>query len=252
MRTKLLISAAAAALLAGTVLASAQGARPSGSLPDSGAPAEKMDKMDQGSRSMKGSTTGQSDLSSPSGRSTTGQGQSDQMKSPSRSDGQGQNQLNKSSDQDKSQSRSTTGQSQRDQSGTQMQKDQSQTGSQQSPPGMQNKPSTQSGQSSGQAPRSGANQAQGSSASGSASLSAEQRTKIRTTVLSQKNAPRVSRVDFNISVGTVVPRSVKLVVVPQTVVEVYPAWRGFLFFIVGDQIVIVEPGSLRIVAVISA
>jgi hypothetical protein len=35
-------------------------------------------------------------------------------------------------------------------------------------------------------------------------------------------------------------------------VEIYPAWRGYHFFIVGDQIVIVEPGSLRIVAVIPA
>jgi hypothetical protein len=39
---------------------------------------------------------------------------------------------------------------------------------------------------------------------------------------------------------------------PPRVVEIYPAWRGYHFFIVGDQIVIVEPGSLRIVAVIPA
>jgi hypothetical protein len=35
-------------------------------------------------------------------------------------------------------------------------------------------------------------------------------------------------------------------------VEIYPDWRGYHFFLVGDQIVIVEPDSLRIVAVIPA
>jgi hypothetical protein len=40
-------------------------------------------------------------------------------------------------------------------------------------------------------------------------------------------------------------------VVPETIVRIHPAWRGFMYFLVGDQIVIVEPGSLRIVAVIA-
>jgi hypothetical protein len=62
----------------------------------------------------------------------------------------------------------------------------------------------------------------------------------------------VSNVNFSISVGTVVPRTVKLVALPQEVVVIHPAWRGFLFFIVDDQIVIVEPGSLRIVAILPA
>ena len=66
------------------------------------------------------------------------------------------------------------------------------------------------------------------------------------------DAPRVSSVNFSLSVGTVVPRTVKYVLLPPRVVEIYPAWRGYHFFIVGDQIVIVEPGSLRIVAVIPA
>jgi hypothetical protein len=66
------------------------------------------------------------------------------------------------------------------------------------------------------------------------------------------NAPRVSSVTFSLSVGTVVPRTVKYVPLPPRVVEIYPAWRGYHYFIVGDQIVIVESGSLRIVAVIPA
>jgi hypothetical protein len=89
--------------------------------------------------------------------------------------------------------------------------------------------------------------------SGSASLSTEQRTRIRETVLKGGGAARVSRteVNFNISVGTTVPRTVRLVPVPATIVEIHPAWRGYLYFVVEEEIIIVEPGTLRIVAVIA-
>jgi len=87
--------------------------------------------------------------------------------------------------------------------------------------------------------------------SGSANLTSEQRTKISSTIR-QSNVKRETNVDFNVSVGTVVPRTIALHALPPTVVEVYPQWRGYQFVLVGDEIVIVEPGSLRIVAVIDA
>jgi hypothetical protein len=65
------------------------------------------------------------------------------------------------------------------------------------------------------------------------------------------NAPRVTNVNFNIRVGTVVPRSVRVVAVPATLVEIEPAWRGYMYFVHGDQIIIVEPDTLRIVAVLA-
>jgi len=49
-----------------------------------------------------------------------------------------------------------------------------------------------------------------------------------------------------------VPRTVRFVALPQTIVEIEPAWRGFEYFMVGDEIVIVDPRSLEIVAVIDA
>ena len=87
-----------------------------------------------------------------------------------------------------------------------------------------------------------------------AELSTEQRTEVRQTILQSGNVPRVSRseVNINISVGTVVPRSVRLVSIPERIVIIRPAWRGFLYFVVEDEIIVVEPGSLKIVAVISA
>ena len=84
-------------------------------------------------------------------------------------------------------------------------------------------------------------------------LSSDQRTKIHKLVINEHNAPRVAHVDFDIRIGTVIPRGkVHYVPVPATIVEIEPEWRGFMYFLVGDQIVIVEPDTLRIVAVIAA
>jgi hypothetical protein len=86
----------------------------------------------------------------------------------------------------------------------------------------------------------------------SVSLTSDQKTKIRTSVIQSGNAPKVSRssINFNISVGTVVPRSVHFVSVPSTLIEIHPAWRGYEYFVVDEQIVIIDPHSLRIVAVL--
>ena len=86
----------------------------------------------------------------------------------------------------------------------------------------------------------------------SASLTSEQRTRIHETIVRQSNAPRVSNVNFSISVGTTVPRSVRLASVPAAIIEIQPAWRGYEYFVVGDQVVIVDPDTMQIVAVIAA
>ena len=101
--------------------------------------------------------------------------------------------------------------------------------------------------------REGATQ-EGRTGGAGAELSTEQRTEVRQTILQSGNVPRISRseVNINISVGTVVPRSVRLVSIPERIVRIRPAWRGFLYFVVEDEIIVVEPGSLKIVAVISA
>ena len=85
-----------------------------------------------------------------------------------------------------------------------------------------------------------------------ASASTEQRTRIRDTVLKEKDAPRVGRVDFSVREGTVIPRTVHVVEVPRVIIDIHPEWRGYKYFIVNDEIVIVEPSTLRIVAVIPA
>jgi Protein of unknown function (DUF1236) len=59
-------------------------------------------------------------------------------------------------------------------------------------------------------------------------------------------------VDFNLAVGRPVPRSVQFVPVPQAIYAIEPAWRGYDYFIVGDQIVIMDPRSMEIVAILEA
>jgi Protein of unknown function (DUF1236) len=82
-------------------------------------------------------------------------------------------------------------------------------------------------------------------------LSDEQRTKIRQTVIGASGAPRVSSVDFDLAVGTVIPRGhIHVVPVPRMLVDIEPAWRGFLYFIYQDELVIVDPNDMRIVAVV--
>ena len=100
--------------------------------------------------------------------------------------------------------------------------------------------------------RAGRNGLQGLQGNASrVTLSDEQRTKLRQTVIGAQGAPRVSHVDFDLSVGTVIPRGrIHIVPVPRMLVDIQPAWRGFLYFIYEDELVVVDPRDLRIVAVL--
>ena len=88
-------------------------------------------------------------------------------------------------------------------------------------------------------------------AGGGAKLSTEQRTKITSVIREQHVAP-VNNVNFSISVGTRVPREVSFHPLPASVVTIYPEWRGYEFFLVRDQIVVVNPRTLEIVAILEA
>jgi hypothetical protein len=88
---------------------------------------------------------------------------------------------------------------------------------------------------------------------GSVQLSEDQRSQIK-TVIGRGSGPRLSRSDvsFSISVGTRVPRSVHFVTLPSEIVRIVPQYRGFDYFLIEDEIVIVDPQTLEIVAVIPA
>lgn len=82
-----------------------------------------------------------------------------------------------------------------------------------------------------------------------ARLSTEQRTKITSVIRDQRVQPETN-VNFNISVGTRVPRTVHFHPLPTEIITVYPDWRGYEFFLVRDQIVVVDPRTFEIVAVL--
>jgi Protein of unknown function (DUF1236) len=83
-------------------------------------------------------------------------------------------------------------------------------------------------------------------------LSEQQRTSVHQTVLKESNVNRVNQINFSISVGTRVPRSVHLVALPATVISLVPQYRSYQYFVANDEICIVEPSTYEIVEVISA
>jgi hypothetical protein len=112
--------------------------------------------------------------------------------------------------------------------------------------------SAQDNKADSKASTTGQGAAGSTQAGGAVNLTSEQKTKIRTSVVQSSSAPKVSRssINFNVSVGTVVPRTVKIVSVPATLVEIHPAWRGYSYFVVDEEVIIVEPRTMKIIAVI--
>lgn len=84
-----------------------------------------------------------------------------------------------------------------------------------------------------------------------AALSTEQHMKFRDAVRGEKTK-RLTDVQFSITVGGVVPGTVHLYRLPVSVVEYAPQYRDYEYIEVGDEILIVDPNTLRIVAVIAA
>jgi Protein of unknown function (DUF1236) len=82
-----------------------------------------------------------------------------------------------------------------------------------------------------------------------AKLSTEQRTRITTVIRNQHAAP-LNSVNFTIAVGTRVPRDVTFYPLPTEIVTIYPEWRGYEYILVGDQILVIDPRSQEIVAVL--
>ena len=216
MRRTLLVSTAA--LLAGIGLASAQGMQGGG---QSGAAPSA---QGQGAQGGAAGQERQSPKSSPSQRGGPAQQEPMQKGTTGQAPQRDQGAQDKAGQEDKAQPQ-RSGQGQRDQqSPTQAQSPQRQE--------------NQQGKS-GQA-------AQGQS-QGSKTLTTEQRTTIRNTVVSK--GPRATNVNFSFSVGTTVPTSVRVVAVPSTLIEIYPEWRGHMYFIVNDEIIIVDSRH-RIIAVL--
>jgi hypothetical protein len=82
----------------------------------------------------------------------------------------------------------------------------------------------------------------------SVNIGERERTRVSQSI-DRLNVRPLNNVNFALSVGTVVPRDVHFEPLPADVVEIVPQYRGYDFFVVRDEIVIVEPSSYKIVTV---
>ena len=85
----------------------------------------------------------------------------------------------------------------------------------------------------------------------SASLTTEQRSRVRADI-SRQNVRAVTNLNFSITVGTRIPQSVRLYAFSPVMVEYMPEYRGFMYFLVGDEIIVVDSRTHEIVAVYQA
>jgi hypothetical protein len=245
MRKELLLSTAA--LLAGVVLASAQTA-PGGGHSQTGTAAQEHQQSTQshGTQTQQGSKMQSRENQSQRGESqghreqTTGQAAQEHKSSGQAERGeqgtQSQREQGMQSQSKQTQSKPPAGRSEREQT----------TGENREPSLNLNERSQQRqpqpGQVQSQTPRQNgaaegriqSNQAQ---IAGGKSLTSEQQTRIRETIMANRDVPRVNNVTFPLRLGMVVPSSVRVVEVPETMVEIYPDWRSDEYFVVGDDIV---------------
>ncbi len=222
MKNRLLISVATAALIGSTGLVSAQspGNAPnapaaSQTAPSAGAPAEKAAPMKPGeapSGAMKG---GQAQMPREGGNAQRAQDNTKDGMKPKAADTRDQKSGGKAA---------------------------SETNMEKSKDGMKAEQKNAS---------EGKTKATTGQAGAGAKMTTEQRTTIRTSITKQSVKP-VTNINFSISVGTRVPRTVGFHPLPAEVVTIYPSWRGYEFFLVNGEIIVVNPRTLEIVAVLEA
>lgn len=82
-------------------------------------------------------------------------------------------------------------------------------------------------------------------------LSPEQHAKIRDSLRGEKSN-HLARGNFSISVGADIPRTTHLNTFPPQFVVSFPEYRDYEYIVVGDEILIVDPRTRQIIAVIPA
>ena len=77
----------------------------------------------------------------------------------------------------------------------------------------------------------------------------EKQTQIVSAIKSER-IQETTNVNVNVSVGTVLPASVRFHPLPPRIVEIYPEWRGYEVVLVHGRYVIVRPQTREIVYII--
>jgi len=90
----------------------------------------------------------------------------------------------------------------------------------------------------------------GQGAAGAANLTSEQHTKITGIIRQHKVAP--TQLNVSVRVGTRIPDSVRFYPLPREVFVVYPEWHGYEYIMVGNEIIVIDPRTHQIVAILEA
>jgi uncharacterized protein DUF1236 len=245
-RTTLLVGIAALALVAGNGLASAQ----EKSETSKGAPhaTQQMNHSGTSGQSSPGAQTQQPGAMSKQGQRTEGAHNRAQKEQQNRSSAQSNEKKGTTATENERSKRSNTAQ-ERERKGGQNAAERNRNGN--TTAEQQNR--TGGGNTNAERGRTGMEGLQGNASGMNVRLTDQQRTEIRSTVINGHGAPRVAHVNFDVTVGTVVSRGrIHVVPVPETLVRIEPAWRGFLYFVYEDEVVIVDPNDMKIVAVVAA
>jgi hypothetical protein len=81
------------------------------------------------------------------------------------------------------------------------------------------------------------------------SVAPEKQAKISEVITKEKVEP-VTNVNFSISIGTSVPEHVRVRPLPGDIVTIVPEYRGYDYFVVEEEIIIIEPRTRKIVVTI--
>jgi hypothetical protein len=80
-------------------------------------------------------------------------------------------------------------------------------------------------------------------------LSAEQTIEFR-AIVGEESMPPVE-VDFDVAIGSGIPASVTLSLLPRRIAQLIPGIEGYLFFQLGDgRIIVVSPVTLKVVLIV--
>jgi hypothetical protein len=271
MTNRFLISVAAAALMAGTGFANAQGAggasrEGSGSAVQQSAPsAGGGAAQHRESAPSSGMTTGQSEKAAPAGKQAeelkggkapAAAKQADDMKGGKDMKAEGRD----------SKEKSTVGQAP-DKSGATTQREDKMGHDKNAPSSAQGREDRMNAQGQkGSTENKGAMDQKGAQTSpsgsstttttGNAATSArvaapppEKQTQIVSAIKSE-HIQETTNVNVNVSIGTVLPASVRFVPLPPRIVEIYPEWRGYEVVLIHGRYVIVRPQTREIVYII--
>lgn len=240
MTNRFLLSVAAAALIAGTGFANAQG---TGTAPSAGSTAQQS-APDRGAPSA-ATPMNRNDASDSKG-SDSGMKSTQSEEKMQREGGKNQRAQDNMKKNDKSQRAQDNTKGEKSKSTSSETNDNGKSGKDMKAEGRNGTKTDSKSAAEGKSSTTTTGQA-----GAGAKLSTEQRTKV-TTVIKNEHIRPETNVNFSISVGTRVPRDVHFHPLPAEIVTIYPDWRGYEFFLVRDQIIVVNPRTLDIVAVLDA